>query len=408
MIDINFLRNEAEKVKQGIASKKIDSTLVDKFLELDKKWRRDTTELDSLRAKQNKLGKDDIEEAKKIKEEAKKLELEVKDIENERVVILEQIPNVPSKDVPIGKDDTENVVLREVGEKRNFDFTPLEYLDVAKNLIDTKKASEVASSRFSYIFGDLVLLEFALLKLAFDKLTAKGFIPVVPPVFIKPDVMKGMGKNKFLEEEDVFYISQDDMYLVGSSEHTIGPFHMNEVFDEKDLPRRYIGFSTSFRREAGSYGKDTKGILRVHQFDKAEMFSFAKPEDSEEEHEFLLLCQEELMQSLKLPYRVMKICTGDMGFGDYKQYDIETWLPGQNKYRETNSCSNTTDFQSRGINIKYKNREKSTAYVHTLNGTAFAMGRMIIAIIENYQTKTGTIIVPEVLRGYVGKDEIKL
>jgi seryl-tRNA synthetase len=225
----------------------------------------------------------------------------------------------------------------------------------------------------------------------------------------KPEIMKGMGKQKFLEAGDAFYIQEDDLYLVGSSEHSIGPLHMEETLDEESLPRRYMGFSTCFRREAGSYGKDTKGILRVHQFDKVEMFSFSKPEDSEEEHRFLLAREEELLGKLKLPYQVMAICTGDMGFGDYRQFDVETWLPGQGKYRETMSCSNTGDFQARGLNIKY--RVKSTGeskYVNTLNATAFAIGRMLIAILENYQTAAGEVLVPEALRDFVGKEKLSI
>ncbi|HOB89793.1 MAG TPA: serine--tRNA ligase, partial [Candidatus Colwellbacteria bacterium] len=276
-------------------------------------------------------------------------------------------------------------------------------------LINTEQAAKIASSRFGYIFGDLARLEFALVKLAMDTLTPYGFIPTIPPVMVKPEIMKGMGKQKFLEAGDAFYIGEDNLYLVGSSEHSIGPLHMDEILDEESLPRRYMGFSTCFRREAGSYGKDTKGILRVHQFDKVEMFSFVKPEDSEEEHRFLLAREEELLGKLKLPHQVMSICTGDMGFGDYRQFDVETWLPGQGKYRETMSCSNTGDFQSRGLNIKY--RVKSTGeskYVHTLNATAFAVGRMLIAILENYQTESGEVLVPEVLRDFVGKEKLSI
>ncbi len=407
VIDVELIRNDPEKVKRGIAAKNLEPDLVDRFLELDQKWRDKTTEINGLRARQKKLGVEEIEEAKIVKEEIKSLEEDLKSVEAERAVVLEEIPNLPAEDVPVGRDESDNVVLKEVGEKPRFGFQPRDYLTLVKNLIDTQKSAEVASSRFGYIFGDLVLLEFALIKLALDKLLPQGFIPVIPPVMAKPEIMKGMGKIKFIEAGDAFYLPEDDLYLAGSSEHTIGPLHMNETLKQEELPKRYLGFSTCFRREAGSYGKDTKGILRVHQFDKLEMFSFASPEDSEEEHKFLLARQEELVEALNLPYRIVYISSGDMGFNDYKQYDLEIWLPGEEKYRETHSCSNTTDYQSRGLAIKYRPRgSEESRYLHTLNATAFAIGRMLIAIIENYQTEEGTIIVPELLRDYVGKSEI--
>ncbi len=409
MINIDLVREKPDEVKRGVTSKNLDAGLVDNFLAVDKTWRTKTTEINDLRARQKKLGLAEIEEAKKIKEEIKSLEADLKSLEAERLVILEQIPNLPAADVPVGPDESGNVVLREEGEITNFDFKPRDYLDIAKNQINIEKASAVASSRFGYIFGDLVLLEFALVKLAMERLLPQGFVPVLPPVMVKPEIMKGMGKIKFLEGKDAFYLPEDDLYLIGSSEHTLGPLHMNETLAEGDLPLRYLAFSTCFRREAGSYGKDTKGILRVHQFDKLEMFSFTTPESSEEEQKFLLSRQEELVGALNLPYRVVSICTGDMGFGDYRQYDLETWLPGQGKYRETHSCSNTTDYQSRGLNIKYRpSRGGEPQYVHTLNATALAIGRMLIAIVENYQTGEGTVVVPEVLREYVGKAEIVL
>lgn len=407
MIDINLVREQPQLIKEAILKRGGDASLVDRFLSVDEEWRKLKTEADQLRAAQKAFGPEEREEAAKIKKQIQTSEERIAVLASERDVLLEQIPNVPAPDVPVGKDDTENVVLREVGEKPAFDFEPKDYLTLANGLIDIEKAGEVAGSRFGYLFGDLVLLEFALVKLALDTLLPYGFVPVVPPVMAKPAVMKGMGKWKFLADGDAFYIAEDDLYLVGSSEHTIGPFHMNDVFTEDGLPRRYVGFSTCFRREAGSYGKDTKGILRVHQFDKVEMFSFAKPEESEAEHQFLLARQEELMRKLKLPYRVIYICTGDMGFGDYKQFDVETWLPGQGKYRETNSCSNTSDYQARGINAKYRIKSSGeTRFVHMLNATAFAIGRMIIAILENYQTKDGRVRVPEALRDYLGKEFI--
>lgn len=412
MIDVALVRNAPEKVKEGLKKKQYDPALVDRFLSLDSQWREKTTELEKVRAEKNQIGSDSDarEKAKELKEREKQLNETVDVLRKERAVMIEEFPNMPADEVPVGKDETENVVLREVGERTKFSFEPKEYTDVAQGLISTERAARAVGSRFGYIFGELPLLEFALVKLAMDTLVPHKFIPVIPPVMIKPEVMRGMGKVKFIEDGDAFYVGEDDLYMVGSAEHTIGPIHMNEVLEPEDLPRRYVGFSSCFRREAGSYGKDTKGILRVHQFDKIEMFSFAMPERSEEEHQFLLARQEELVQKLKMPYRVMQICTGDMGFGDAKQYDVETWLPGQGKYRETNSCSNTTDFQARGINVRYRSGmedgKPKTEFAHMLNATAFAIGRVLIAIIENYQTEKGTIMVPEVLQPYVGKTEI--
>jgi seryl-tRNA synthetase len=416
MIDIKVLREYPEVVRQSLIHRNLDPDIIDSFLAIDEEWRLLVFKLDNLRALQNKLTKErNIEESKKIKAEIKNLEDIQKELEEKRILILEQIPNIPFSDVPIGKSEEDNKVLREVGEKRQFDFEPKDYLEIAEklDLIDTKKAAEVSGTRFGYLKNEAVLLEFALVKLAFDTLIKEGFIPVVPPVLIRPEVYRGMGRLAGDQKEERYYLEKDDLYLVGSAEHTLGPLHLNDVFEEKDLPKRYVGFSTCFRREAGSYGKDTKGILRVHQFDKVEMFVFSLPENSENEHRYLLSLQEKLMQSLKLPYRVVEICTGDIGWTDARQFDIETWLPGQiNKegkkgnYRETHSCSNTTDFQARGINARVKRKNGSLEFVHMLNATGFAIGRMLIAIIENYQTKDGKIIVPEVLRDYVGKEII--
>ena len=409
MLDIKLIRENPEKVKKGLAAKKVDSALVDEFLALDTRWRILTNDLDELRNKQKGISDDrDIEAGRKNKAMIKELESERVEVAEKRDAVLERFPNLPYDDVPVGKDSSANKILRQVGKKPNFPFAPRDYLTLAKNLdlIDIEKAGEVVGTRFGYLKNEAVLLEFALVELAMQKLIKNGFTPIIPPVMIRPEVMKAMGKSQFINDKDAFYLPDDNLFLVGSSEHTIGPIHMNEVLNEKDLPKRYVGFSTCFRREAGSYGKDTRGILRVHQFDKVEMLSLAKPEDSEKEHEFLLGLQEELMQELGLPYQVIKNCTGDMTFADARQFDIETWIPSEEKYRETQSVSNTTDFQARGINAKYKKPGGKAEFVHMLNGTAFAIGRMLIAIIENYQTREGKIEIPKALRDYVGKKEI--
>ncbi len=402
MLDIKLIRENSSLVKESLTKRNKDSSLVDQFLDLDEKWRSLTTSIDKYRTEQNILSKErKIEESKLVKEKIKSLNSEMLELEKKRTDLLNNFPNIVASDVPVGKNELENVVLKEVGAKPKFDFKPKDYLSLAEDLdvIDIKRAAKVSGSRFGYLKGKAVLLELALVRFAFDKLVAKGFTPVIPPVMIKPEVFAGMGRLAADQKEERYFLDKDNLYLVGSAEHTLGALHMDEVLKDKDLPKRYVGFSTCFRREAGSYGKDTKGILRVHQFDKVEMFSFSKPEESEKEHQFLLNCQEELMQDLGLCYRVMQICTGDLGWTDAKQYDIEAWLPGQSSaegqgaYRETHSCSNTTDFQARGINCKY---EKG-GHVHMLNATALAIGRIIIAIIENYQNSDGDFVIPKVL-----------
>ncbi|OGG36799.1 serine--tRNA ligase [Candidatus Jorgensenbacteria bacterium GWA1_54_12] len=409
MLDINLIREETERVKEGVRRKQISPSVVDEVLSYDIKWRAIVRELDELRSRQKKgssqtLSPESRGELKKLKEEIKRFEEEERTLRAKRDEALQNVPNIPFDDVPEGKDDTENIIEREVGKRPSFDFEPRDYLTIAENLglIDVKHTAQVAGSRFGYLLRDAALLEFALVKLAFDLAVKEGFTPVVPPVMARPDVMRAMGKGKFLDEHDAFHIAEDDLYLVGSAEHTIGPLHMNEVLDASTLPRRYVGFSTAFRRESGSYGRDTRGILRVHQFDKVELFSFTHPKRSEEELLFLLSLEERLMQALKLPYRVVLKCTGDMTWGDARQYDIETWLPSEGRYRETHSASNLTDFQSRGIRAEFREGGER-GFVHTLNATGLAIQRTLIMIIENYQTKEGNVKVPKVLQKYMGK-----
>ena len=416
MLDIKLIRENPDKVKDAIASKGADPKLVDQFLKADSAWRELTQEIEALRSEQKKATRStgsgqvearDIEKGKKLKIEIQDREAAQRILAEKRDGILDGLPNIPFPDAPVGRDERENKVLREIGEKPEFPFEAKDYMALAEahDLVDTKKAAEVSGSRFGYLKTEAVLMEFGLVELGMKFLVGKGFSPVVPPVMIRPEVYRGMGRLAGDQKEERYYFEKDDLYLVGSSEHTVGPLHLNDVIEEGKLPRHYVAFSTCFRREAGSYGKDTKGILRVHQFDKLEMFSFAKPAESEKEHQFLLSLQEELMQKLELPYRVVEICTGDMGWTDARQYDIETWMPGENKYRETHSCSNTTDFQARGINAKFRAGGK-TEFLHMLNATVFAVGRTLIAIFENCQTKDGKIKIPKVLQPYVGKEII--
>lgn len=294
-------------------------------------------------------------------------------------------------------------------------------LGEALDIIDTEKSAVISGSRFNYLKGDAVLLQFALIQLAFNTLTdkkiveklakeaknpsGKPFMPVIPPVIAKAEVMKKM--DRFDPIDDRYYLEKDDSLLVGSAEHTLGPLHMGEVIDEKELPIRYVGYSTAFRREAGTYGQDTRGILRRHQFDKVEMETFAKPEDGDAEQRLMVAVQEYIMQQLEIPYQVVAISTGDMGKPDYKQIDIEAWMPGEGRYRETHTSDYMTDFQARRLNTKYKESGKAKGFVYMNDATAIAIGRTLIAILENYQTKDGKIKVPKVLQAYVGKKEIQ-
>jgi seryl-tRNA synthetase len=419
MLNIKFIRENPDKVKTGIEHKGADSSLVAQVLDLDKKRRELIQQIDTLRAKKNiaeeKLLKEKEESKKEILEVLKqaknvleKKETELKEIEKEYQRSMSLIPNLPLEDVPFGKDEEDNVVLKEVGKKPKWKFTPKDYLTLGESLdiIDTKRAAKTSGSRFGFLKREAARLEIALIYFAFDKLTKKGFIPVIPPVMIKAQPMWAMG---YLDRgrDEVYYLPKDDLYLIGTAEQIIGSMHMNEILKEEELPLRYIAFSSCLRREAGSYGKDTKGILRVHQFDKVEMFIFAKPEEAQKEHELLLSLEEDLMKNLGIPYRVINICSGDLGDPAAKKYDLEAWLPGQNEgqgeYRETHSTSNCTDYQARRLNVKYLNsKTNKNEFVSTLNGTALAIGRAIIAIIENYQTKEGFIRIPKVLLPYMG------
>ncbi len=414
MLDIDFIRANPAAVKKACQNKHVEAD-VDLLLETDKKRKEALQALEDMRAQKNKASKE-IPQTKDDKEKQKIiLEMQELDKNSDRLTqnmqeldkqfqdLMLQIPNIPFDDVPVGKDDRDNVVLRKVGEPTKFDFEFKDYMTLAEkfDLIDTERAGKVAGSRFGYVKDKAVLLEFALIHLAMDTLTKEGFVPVVPPVMLKSEMARGTGYFESSDREEAYYIPDDDFYLVGTSEQSLLAMHADEILDGKILPKRYAGFSTCFRREAGSYGKDTKGILRVHQFDKVEMISFCPPEKSKQEHELLLSMEEKLMQALKLPYQVIRICTGDLGRPAAAKYDIEAWMPSENKYRETHSTSNCTDFQARRLNIKYRNAEGKLEFIHTLNGTAFAIGRMLIAIIENYQQKDGSILVPEVLQKYL-------
>lgn len=446
MLDIKFIRQSREEVEKGIQAKGVSVDL-DRLLSVDEKRREAIQIVDDLRRQHNRISDaiasgvlageaktNAIVGTKELKRKLDEAEFELKALEQEFRELMYAIPNLPLGDVPVGKDERDNVVIREVGKKPHFDFEPKDYMELgeALDLIDTARAAKISGSRFGYLKHEAPILEFALLGFAFSflsdeanirsvieerglKIKPKPFIPIIPPVLIRPEAMQAMG---YVErgKDDIYFLEKDNLYLVGTSEQSVGPMHQDEIFDEKNLPHRHVAFSTCFRREAGSYGKDTRGILRVHQFDKTEMFVFSTPETSRDEHQLLLGVEEKFMSLLGLPYRVVQICSGDLGDPAAAKYDIEVWLPGQNnckgEYRETHSTSNTTDFQARRLNIKYTTKDErqktKTDFVHMLNGTAFAIGRMLIAILENYQEQDGSVRVPEVLQPYTfGIKEIK-
>lgn len=418
MLDIKFIRKNPDIVKNACDKKNVTCD-IDRLLEVDQKRIKVQQDLEGISAEKNKASKaipqakDALERdkiigaMKTLDERVLDLEKSFKEYEQEFDSLMLLVPNIPLDSVPVGKDDSQNVVLRNVGQIPEFAFKPKSYLEIGakNNLIDIERASKISGSRFGIIKGDAALLEFALLQYAMDTLVKEGFTPVIPPVMIKREMARGTGYFEQTDEKEAYRLQDDDMFLVGTSEQSLITMHSDETFQEGELPKLYAGFSTCFRRESGSYGKDTKGILRVHQFDKVEMVIFCKPEDSDKYRQLLLDMEEKLMQGLKLPYHVINICTGDLGRPAAAKYDIETWVPSENKYRETHSTSTCTDFQARRLNIRFRDKD-GVHFVHTLNGTAFALGRMIIAILENNQQKDGSVLVPEVLQKYIGKDYI--
>ncbi len=408
MLDINFIRENKDLVKKGTKDKGYDPKLVDQFLAVDKKRRDLIGKTETLRAERNKLGKDDVEKGRKIKEDLKKLEPELSKIETELKELLYQIPNLSAKDVPVGKDESENVEIKKWGEPRRFDFKVKDHLELGESLdvIDVKRAAKVSGSRFAYFKNELALLELALVDLGMKTLIEKGFIPMIPPVINKKEIERGLGYAEHGGWDQMYLFEKDKVNFISSSEHTIIPFHSDEVLEEKQMPLRYVGFSTCFRREAGTYGKDTRGIFRVHQFNKVEMDVLTLPDVkiSDKECLYLLSIQEELMKKLELPYRIVHSCTGDLPFPNRRMYDLEAWIPSQNRYRETHSCSNCTDFQTRRLNIKVRTKE-GLKYAHALNATVLS-DRPLIAILENYQQKDGSVEIPKVLQKYTGFKKI--
>ena len=411
MLDPAILKDNLEVLESNISRRNLDID-VNHLISLNEERKSLRFNAEQKRSQQKELGKQIANADKNEKEEllnkASELSDEVKllfeQVDKKDEEFLNQwvkIPNLISKTSPDGKSDKDNLEIKKVGNVKEIS-NPKDHLEIASqlNLIDVEKASEVSGSRFAYLFGDLVKIEFNLVSWALNKLSEKGFTPTVPPVLVRENALYGTGF--FPDDADqVYEIPNDDLYLVGTSEVPLAALHTNEIIDMEELPIRYAGFSTCFRREAGTYGKDTTGIFRVHQFDKVEMFSFCNPEKSEEEHEFILSVEEELLQSLEIPYRVVDVCAGDLGASAAKKYDIEAWIPSQNTYREVTSCSNTTSFQARRLNIRAKS-EGETSILHTLNGTAIAVGRILIALIENNQTEDGEVVFSENVANILG------
>jgi seryl-tRNA synthetase len=411
VLDLKETRRDPEPVRAALARRGA-AALLDEALELDARRREQLPRLEELRARQNAASEqiakakgagDDaaeaIEEMRAVAAEAKRLQAEVTEVEERLKAALDSLPNPPD---PAAPDEDE--VLREVGQAG---ASGRDHLELLGGLVDMEAGARVAGSRFAYLKGPLVLLELALVRWVLELLGGKGFEPVIPPVLVREEALYGTG---FLPdtEQQLYTLPDDGLYLAGTSEVPLASLHAGQILDEGQLAVRYAGFSTCFRREAGAAGKDTRGIFRVHQFDKVEMFSFVRPEESRDEHERLLAIEEEILQALAIPYRVVNIAVGDLGGSAAKKYDLEAWLPGQERYRELTSCSNTTDFQARRLDVRYRAAEGGgVRHVHTLNGTAVAVGRTIIAIVENHQQGDGSVAVPEALHAFGAPEVIE-
>lgn len=408
MLDPNFIRQNPDLVKKGVVKKGYPSDSVDQWIELDKKWKEQLNEVEKLRAERNKLTESDIERGKKLKEELKTLENKLDQLEKERNELLLLIPNLPADNIPEGKNESENVELRKWGEPKKFDFKPKDHLELGKDLkiLDFETGAKVVGANFYYLYNEGALLELALVKYAFDLLSKEGFTPVITPDLAKSRYYLGTGYLPKGNEAQTYEIKNEDLGLIATAEVTLAGKHADEIIPEKDLPIKYVGYSHCFRQEAGSYGKYSKGLYRVHQFTKVEMFIYCLSEESNKWHEHILAMEEKIYKGLGLPYRVVEMCTGDLRAMAARKFDIEVWMPSRNEYGEVTSTSNCTDYQARNLNIRLRRKNGETEFVHMLNGTAIATSRTPLAILENYQQKDGSVIVPEVLRDYVGKDKI--
>lgn len=420
MLDLKLIRSDPERVKAALARRGAADD-VDALLTLDARRRELLPEIEGAQAERKTISKQ-IGEAKQRGEDAEeqmaavqglkqkmedgKAELERVEAELERVAAA--LPNLPDPDAPDGMSEEDAVVLREVGERPSFDFEPRDHLEIGTELglIDMESAARLSGSRFAYLKGDLVMLELALVRYALDLVRGEGHEPVVPPVLVREEALYGTG---FLpgDRDQIYEVPKDDLFLVGTSEVALAGLHADEILEAEQLPLRYAGFSPCFRREAGAAGRDTRGIFRVHQFDKVEMFSFVEPSESAAEHERLLAIEERILTELEIPYRVVNVAAGDLGAPAAKKYDCEAWIPSQGRYRELTSCSNTTDYQARRLSCRYRPADNEAIQaVHTLNGTAVAVGRTMIALIENRQDREGGFTLPNILYGYGSPERI--
>jgi len=422
VLDIKLIRNDPDLVRGALHRRGAHAeAALDKLLELDRSRREILVEVEERRSLRNtvseeiaRLKRDKADAADKISamrevgDEIKRLEAELKDVEAALEEELLQVPNLPDPTSPDGGED-DSMVMHQWGAPREFDFAPMDHLELAAqhDLIDMERGARTSGSRFAYLKGDLVFLQFALVQFALQKLASKGFRPVVVPVLVRDEAMYGTGFFP-TDMQQVYRIEADGLNLVGTSEVPLAALHMDEILDESDLPVRYVGYSSCFRREAGAAGKDTRGIFRVHQFDKVEMFSFCAPDRSTEEHDFMRSIEEELLQDLGLPYQAVNIAAGDLGASAAKKYDLEAWLPTQQRYREVTSCSNCTDYQARRLKVRAKGERGGPYLLHTLNGTVVAVGRTMIAIMENYQTEDGTVEIPAVLRPFLATGKTRV
>ena len=424
MLDIKLIRNETDRIKELLRRRKFSMEKIDRILEIDEESRKIKTELNSMRAERNsiskeiakyKAAKDEngvaeiLNHAKEIANKIKIKEAKLSEIKKDVEDMLLDIPNLPYEKVPVGKDETENVEIRRWGEPRKFDFEPKAHWELGpkRGLLDFERASKLSGSRFTVLYKDAAQLERALISFMIDLHTSKhGYTEVMPPHLVTRQTMINTGKLPKFEEES-YSTKIDDLFLIPTAEVPLSALHTDEILKEKELPLKYVAYTPCYRREAGSYGKDVRGMIRQHQFDKVELVMYTTPESSYEALESLTHEAEEVLQYLELPYRVIELCTGDLGFVASRTYDIEVWLPSYNFYKEISSCSNVTDYQARRANIRYRKSDNTLDFVHTLNGSGLAVGRTLVAILENYQKKNGKIEVPKVLRPYMGgKEEI--
>jgi seryl-tRNA synthetase len=409
MLDIKFIRDNLAICKEAAKNKNRDVEWAG-LLSLDDRRRELIGASEKLREERNKLTREDQTRGKSIKQELKTIEEELRSVEEKFYLLMLTVPNVPDKSVPIGKDATGNVEVRKWGKVPKFTFEAKDHIELAKSLdlIDFERGARVGGSRAYFLKNEAAQLEFAVLFYTFNKLVSKGYTPMIAPSLVKDFTLFGNGQFPWGRDE-VYCLERDNMYLAGTAEVPVTAYYANEVLDEKELPKKFVAFSPCFRREAGSYGKDTRGVYRLHQFNKVEQVIISKNDmnNSFTLHEELLANAEEILQDLVLPYRVMLMCTGEMGEPQVKKYDIETWMPGRKGYGETMSNSFMGDFQARRLKIRYKMRDGKTLFAHTLNNTAIASPRILIAILENYQREDGSILIPKVLQPYLGKKVIE-